>query len=107
MPVSSVAAPPSAANVSAAPVAGPPAATSWPTAVTFSSGPGNVETRCTTSSVHSPTNSPRGSPDKVGQPSLTIGLDATWVPSGSVEISKSANAFGATRDSSRRHEIAS
>ena len=41
------------------------------------------------------------------QPSVTRGLDATSVPSSRVAIAKSANAFGATRCSSRRQATAS
>ena len=43
----------------------------------------------------------RGGATPVAQPSPTSGLEATSVPSGSEEISKSANAFGATRCSWR------
>ena len=60
--VTSVASPPSSAKVAAALAAGPPAATSWLSAVTFSFGPGATATRYTQSRVASPTKTPRRGP---------------------------------------------
>src|ERR1039457_2545943 len=60
-PVSRAACPPRCVNATAAFVAGPPAATVWRSAVTFSLAAGTWLTDCMRSNVHRPTNSARGS----------------------------------------------